>query len=85
MTKGEFPQGLSISFKWMWADGRETYCDDLTVALRTAGNPRKKWSHEVEDGVTVRFSPQEGKISIAEQPVGNVIEYALGLAQLPQL
>ncbi len=78
VTIDELPYGASITFKWMWKDGQGKYCDDLCVALRTSGIPQK-WPHEVEDGITIRFSPHIGQIIITEFPSGKKIDAAMGL------
>ena len=59
VTAAEFPKGVSVRFRWQWIQGEGEYCDILSVAVRTSGVP-DKWPHEVEDGIVVKFEPNQG-------------------------
>ncbi len=79
VSKEQFPDGVTVDFKWMWTDGRGEYCDDLTVALRTSGRHLGEWPHEVADGITIRFCPDAQRLSISEQNPTRVIDREMGL------
>ncbi len=79
ISRDEFPDGVSIEFQWMWTDGRKSYCDDLTVAVRTSGTHRGAWPHEVDDGIAIRFCPEQKTISILDQFTMKPIDFAVGL------
>src|SRR3989344_4384982 len=68
VTKNPIPENsnVDISFSWMWIEGRERdqYHDSLVVALRTTGTQREHWSHEIEDGLVIRFDPTEKQVSL---------------------
>ena len=63
VTKDKRGKG-TVSFSWKWTEGNDEYPDSLVVALRCEGKQNGKWSHEVPDGLLVRFSPGGGTLSI---------------------
>lgn len=75
VTKQPIPenQQMFVSFNWSWVEGRESdrYPDHLVVALYTTGTQRQNWSHEVVDGVVVRFDPTEKQMSIQHHQKGD--------------
>jgi hypothetical protein len=56
-SKQQYPKGCELTFDWQWVAGNpdEDYGDSLAVVLRTSGDQKKKWSHEIEDGLMIRF------------------------------
>lgn len=61
-----FPAGLKLRFRWRWMEPDEdTWADALTVALRTSGEHRPKWSNDALDGVLITFDGSADKLPIA--------------------
>ena len=78
ITREQFSGGVAIEFDWRWEGDQGTYCDDLTVCVRTRGRPDPKWSHEAQDGIAIRFSPEEGQISLIDRQSGHSYGYGQG-------
>ena len=75
VTKNPIPDNkpMTIVFDWSWIEGRETdrYPDSLVVMLRTTGAQRQRWSHEMEDGIAIRFDPTEKQVSVQVHQKGD--------------
>jgi len=88
VTRGTFPQGFKLSFRWMWqtinADTPQaagTYQDDLAVVLHTRGQPRTTWSFEIPDGLMIKFFPYESSAEIYDRRTG---QYPALCSNIPQ-
>lgn len=66
VTKKEYREPIELSLDWRWIDlkGDPLYTDDLTVALRSHGQPRGDRPWEATDGILVRFSSGPSRVSI---------------------
>lgn len=57
VSRNEYSSGVVVQFRWMWTEGKGLYSDNLALAVRSDGIPRRKWSHEVNEGVVIRLVP----------------------------
>jgi hypothetical protein len=66
IAKDTYPDGATVTADWAWTEGTEEmkYQDHLCVAVLTDGAQREKWSHELRQGVVVRFNPGSGGVRI---------------------
>ncbi|NOS66866.1 MAG: hypothetical protein HOO67_00640 [Candidatus Peribacteraceae bacterium] len=65
-TTKKFEKGCTLEFTWKFTKGRDegAYQDVLSVVFRTDGKQREKHSHEIEDGLAVRFAAHAKTISV---------------------
>lgn len=70
VTQQEFEGPIEIRFRWKWVDLAENppYSEDLTVALRTTGEPKPNRPYEIADGVCVRFITYDGTVRLGPTP-----------------
>ncbi len=67
VTLKEYSEPIDLRFRWRWTDlaGDFHYRDELTVALRTSGNPKPVYYFEATDGVTVKLNAYCGTVTIS--------------------
>jgi len=65
-TKESYGEGATFKTTWRWTKGKEEgkYHDHLLVVFFSSGNHRPKWPCEVIDGLSFRFNPGAGGISV---------------------
>jgi hypothetical protein len=66
VSNSQYPKGVTLEFVSKWTLGKDdgSYQDVLTVAFRTSGKQREKWSHEILDGIAVRIAGHAQTLSI---------------------
>lgn len=73
VTKQEFAAGVDLRFQWMWTDGKESYSDNLSVALHTDGQIHPVWTNEIEQGLVVKFTPFGDEVMVAPYESGTAL------------
>lgn len=65
LSRRRFPSGVTVACDWKWTTGDEkgNYHDQLAIVLATDGRQRA-WSHEVYDGVLIRFNPSARSVGL---------------------
>jgi hypothetical protein len=66
LSKESFEAGLTLECTWKWTKGSETgkYHDHLCICLATDGRQRG-WSHEITEGILIRFNPGSSAILVS--------------------
>lgn len=85
VTQHDYPGPIVVSFDWKWIDHSSfpLYSDDLCVVLRTSGKHREKYSHEIVDGVVIRFFTYDGRVRIDSPPQSRVDQTEKGVLPIP--
>lgn len=71
VSKDEYPAGATIKTTWKWTKGTAEgkYHDHLLVVLFSSGK-QEKWPFEVTDGLSIRFNPGAGVVSVEHLAIG---------------
>lgn len=65
VSRESYPNGSTIEFTWTWKNDKDDeeadrlYPDHLAVVLRTSGKPQKEPAFEIQDGIALRFMPND--------------------------
>lgn len=88
VTRKEFPDPISITFRWQWVDLAEdpAYAEVLTIALQTPGETREQYPFEIDDGLLLSFDTQEGAAYLSRATEGQIHKTRLassGTVEIP--
>ncbi|CAN5392266.1 hypothetical protein BH10PLA2_BH10PLA2_23690 [soil metagenome] len=91
VTQQEFEGPIELSFRWRWLDLAENplYSDNLTVTLRTTGEPSEESPFNIKDGVMVVFSTYDSRVMVTGKPIADppgvphVIQRRTEMGQVP--
>lgn len=83
VSEKQHKAGATLEFTSKWTQGKDEgfYQDVMTVVFKTTGEQRAKWSHEISDGIAVRFAAHGKTVSVEHFKVGEQSPVLLARAQ----